>query len=61
MAKKHNFTLADLLQNISNSINDRKGDEAFHLDNDDYLNGVKNAVPKIEKALKDLKEYLKDK
>lgn len=61
MAKKINWELADLLQNLSNSFGDREGREAIHLDNDEYLNGVKKALPNIEKAFLDLKDYLKDK
>jgi hypothetical protein len=61
MVKKINSELADLLQNLSNSYGDREGRNAIHLDNDEYLNGVKKSIPNIEKALSDLKEYLKDK
>jgi hypothetical protein len=61
MVKKTNWKLADLLQNLSNAMSDRAGRESINLDNDEYLNGVKKAVPLMEKALDDLKEYLKDK
>lgn len=61
MSRKINFQVADLLQNLSNSYGDRGGQKAFREDTDEYLNGVKKAIPDIEKALKELKEYLKDK
>ena len=59
--RKTNWELADLLQNLSNSFGEREGRDSIHEDNDNYLNGVKKAVPEIEKALEELKEYLKDK
>jgi hypothetical protein len=61
MGRKINFQLADLLQNLSNSYGERKGRNAIHLDTDEYLEGVKESIPQIEKALKELKAYLKDK
>jgi hypothetical protein len=61
MVRKINFELADLLQSLSNSYGDREGRNAIHLDTDEYLNGVKKSIPHIEKALENLKEYLKDK
>lgn len=61
MGRKINFELADLLQNLSNALSERGGGEAIHLDNDEYLNGVKKAIPEIVKALADVKKYLKGK
>lgn len=61
MNRKINGQLADLLQKLSNSYGDREGRDAIHLDTDEYLNGVKKAIPDIEKAVADLKAYLKDK
>lgn len=54
-----NFQLADLLQNLSNAVSDREGDKNFSVQDSSYLNGVKKAIPDIEKALKELKDYLK--
>lgn len=59
--KKTNFELADLLQNLSNAVNEREGRDSSHLDNDEYINGAKKAIPEIEKALNDLKLFLQDK
>ena len=61
MSRKINFQLADLLQDLSDSYGERGGRNAIHLDTDEYLVGVKKSIPRIEKALENLKEYLKDK
>ncbi|MFS0643741.1 hypothetical protein [Siminovitchia sp. 179-K 8D1 HS] len=61
MGRKVNFELANLLQNLSNTLSEREGREAIHLDNDEYLIGVKKAIPEVEKALADIKEYLLNK
>jgi hypothetical protein len=55
---RQNVEVTDLLQNLSNSYGDREGREAFWEHNDEYINGVKKALPQIEKALQDLKVYL---
>lgn len=61
MGRKINFKLANLLQTLSDALSEREGTEAVLIDNDEYLNGVKKAIPEIEKALDDVKKYLQDK
>jgi hypothetical protein len=55
---KQNIEVTDLLQNLSNSYGDRKGQSAFWEHTDEYINGIREAIPNIEKALQDLKDYL---
>lgn len=59
MITREKMELANLLQNLSNALSDREGFNEIHLDNDNYFNGVKKAIPEIEKALQELKDYLK--
>lgn len=58
--RKINFQLADLLQNLSNAVSDREGDRNFSVQDSSYLDGVKKAIPDMEKALKELKSYIKE-
>ncbi|APC50375.1 hypothetical protein BME96_19015 (plasmid) [Virgibacillus halodenitrificans] len=57
MITKEKHEVANLLQNLSNAVSDREGDNEIHQDNDNYINGVIKAIPKIEKALNELKLY----
>lgn len=59
MITREKSELANLLQNLSNALSDREGRNEIHLDNDNYVNGVKKAIPEIEKALNEVKSYLK--
>lgn len=61
MTLKINAELSNLLQNLSNAISGREGVDTIRLDNEEYLNGVKKAVPEIEKSLEEVKKYLQDK
>ncbi|MFA9556084.1 hypothetical protein ACERII_02080 [Evansella sp. AB-rgal1] len=56
--RKENFQLADLLQNLSNALSDREGRNAIHENSDAYVDGVRKAIPEIEKALEKVKSYL---
>ncbi len=58
MHRRINFELADLLQNLSNALSEREGRDSIHLDNAEYLNGVKKAIPEIDKALAEVKKYI---
>lgn len=59
MITKQKMELANLLQNLSNALSDREGRDQIHIDNDDYVNGVKKAIPEMEKALNAIKDFLK--
>lgn len=58
MITKQKNELADLLQNLSNALSEREGRNEIHLDNDNYINGVKKAIPEMEKALNAIKDYI---
>lgn len=47
--------ISDLLQKLSNAVND--GQYTY---DENYANDVKKRIPKIEKALGDLKKYLNE-
>lgn len=52
---KTNMEISDLLQKLSNAVND--GQYTY---DENYANDVKKRIPKIEKALGDLKKYLNE-
>lgn len=59
MINKQKMELANLLQNLSNTLSDREGRDQIHIDNDDYVNGVKKAIPEMQMALNEIKDFLK--
>lgn len=54
---KQNVEVANLLQELSNAFGDREGQDALFDHTDEYIKGVKKAIPDIEEALNNLKTY----
>lgn len=55
---KQNVEVANLLQELSNSFGEREGQDALFDHTNEYINGVKKAIPDIEQALNNLKTYI---
>lgn len=55
---KENQELSNLMQNLANAIGDREGRDALMEKSPEYVYGVIDALPKIEKALNEVKEFI---